>query len=685
MSTAVATRPESAAPESRARRTGRSRPRRDLVVSGLHLAVLSSFGIAQPLFTEVDDGTLFVALDHGRWDIVVFALLVVLGPPALLLGLEALVALARPRAARLLHLVFVFALSGIFASQLVVEWAAPSGRVQALVAVAAAAAFTAAYARLAPVRSIVTVLAPAPLLFLVLFLFFSPIQQLTIGAQGAPRGEPVNPRVPVVMIVFDELPGTALLDGRRRIDARRFPNFARLGRDATWFRNATSPHGFTKHAVPAIVSGRRSDVESLASASDHPDSLFSLFERGAVTAEEPTTDLCPSDVCANQHSFPGRMRALVRRMGLTSMGQWLPEFARRRLPASPEITPSPPTQAAGFMEAVRSHPDRRFHYLHVMLPHVPWVYLPSGRRHASRSEPLLGLQGPEDWIDDAWPVAQAQQRHMLQLAYTDRVLGALLDRLEEEGLYDRSLVVVVADHGISFRPGAPIREGTPANLDQIMSVPLFVKRPEQQRGRISDKHVRTIDVAPTVADVLDVRLPWRTDGTSVFASRGREPESLDFYTRSGRRLTLGAAQFERRRDAAVERQIRIFGSGDDDLFQIGPRRDLVGRRADPGAGRAPARVQLAGEATRPVERNAPQLPLHVSGTLVGPQAGEVDALAIAVNGRFAATTWPYLAGRAPVFTALLPESALRPGSRNPIQVYAVSGDPKGPAPRLLAG
>jgi hypothetical protein len=685
VSTAVATRPDAATPERRARRTGRSRPRRDLVVSGVHLAVLSSFGIAQPLFTEVDDGTLFVALDHGRWDIVVFALLVVVGPPALLLGLEALVALARPRAARLLHLVFVFALAGIIASQLVVEWAAPSGRVQALVAVAAAAAFAAAYARLAPVRSIVTVLAPTPLLFLVLFLFFSPIQQLTIGAQGAPRGEPVNPRVPVVMIVFDELPGTGLLDADRRIDARRFPNFARLGRDATWFRNATSPHGFTKHAVPAVVSGKRSEVESLSSASDHPDSLFSLFERGAVTAEEPTTDLCPSDVCANQHSFPSRMRALVRRMGLISMGQWLPEFAQRRLPASPEITPSPPAQAAAFMESVRRHPDRDFHYLHVMLPHVPWVYLPSGRRHASRSEPLLGLQGAEDWSSDAWLVAQGQQRHMLQLAYTDWVLGALLDRLEEQGLYDRALVVVVADHGISFRPGGPIREGTPANLEQIMSVPLFVKRPEQQRGRISEKHVRTIDVAPTVADVLDVRLPWRPDGQSVFASGRREPARLDFYTRSGRRLTLGAAQFQRRRNAVVERNIRIFGSGGDDLFQIGPRSDLVGRRADPRAGRAPARVQLAGEATRPVQRNAPQLPLHVSGTLVGPQAGEVDALAIAVNGRFAATTWPYLAGRAPVFTALLPESALQPGSRNAIQVYAVSGDREGPAPRLLAG
>ncbi|MGH3470370.1 MAG: sulfatase-like hydrolase/transferase, partial [Thermocrispum sp.] len=507
---------------------------------------------------------------------------------ALLLLAEVLVALVRPRARRTLHLVFVAGLAGIFASQLLVEWTAPSGEVQALIALAAAVAFAATYARFAPIRSVLTVLAPAPLLFLVLLLFFSPVSQLTLGAQGESRAGPLTGRPPVVMIVFDELPGTALVDARGRIDGERFPGFATLGRDATWFRNATSPHGFTKHAVPAIVSGTRTEVESLPSALDHPDSVFTLFARGRVNAVEPTTDLCPSGVCPDERSFPDRMRALVRRMGLISMGQWLPDFARRRLPASPEITPSPPRQVSDFMEAVRRHPDRDLHYLHVMLPHVPWVYLPSGRRHASASEPLLGLQGPEAWMEDAWVVAQGQQRHMLQLAYTDRVLAALLDQLRQVGLYDEALVVVVADHGISFRPGGPIREGTPANLEQVMSVPLFVKTPGQRRGRISGEHVRTTDVVPTIADVLDVRLPWRTDGSSVLGSDRREPGTLDFYTRAGRRLSLEPDEFDRRRDAAVRRQIKIFGSGIDDLFQIGPHRELVSRGVDADAARAGA-------------------------------------------------------------------------------------------------
>ena len=114
------------------------------------------------------------------------------------------------------------------------------------------------YARAAPARTFLTVLSPAPLLFLVLFLVATPVSDLVLpsGGSEAIAGARTS-RIPVVMVVFDELPATSLMDARDRVDARRYPAFASLARESTWYRDATTVAGRTTEAVPALLTGRR--------------------------------------------------------------------------------------------------------------------------------------------------------------------------------------------------------------------------------------------------------------------------------------------------------------------------------------------------------------------------------------------------------------------------------------------
>ena len=58
------------------------------------------------------------------------------------------------------------------------------------------------------------------------------------------------------MVVFDELPLASLMGPGGRIDAERYPAFARLARGATWYRGATAVHDSTALAVPAMLDGR---------------------------------------------------------------------------------------------------------------------------------------------------------------------------------------------------------------------------------------------------------------------------------------------------------------------------------------------------------------------------------------------------------------------------------------------
>ena len=236
---------------------GRARSARELGLAGLHLLVLSSFALAQPLFSLLSENVVFFAArGSSRWEIVLFALGLVLVPPLLLLAVEALVGLVHRGAAAGLHLIFVGLLSGLVAMQVVNRIGdLPPGLFAALV-VGVAAGAAVAYARLGAIRSVLTVLGPAPLLFLGLFLFGSPVAKLTLADDAQARPANIRGSAPVVMVVFDEFPSLSLLDRSGRIDPVRYPNFAALAGDATWFRNATTVQGNTSLAVPAILTGR---------------------------------------------------------------------------------------------------------------------------------------------------------------------------------------------------------------------------------------------------------------------------------------------------------------------------------------------------------------------------------------------------------------------------------------------
>ena len=85
-----------------------------LLWSYLHLAVLSTFALAQPLFDLLSDNPeFFAARGSTAMDVIVFAVLLVVVPPTLLLAIEWLIGRAGERPRRIAHLVFVALLAAV--------------------------------------------------------------------------------------------------------------------------------------------------------------------------------------------------------------------------------------------------------------------------------------------------------------------------------------------------------------------------------------------------------------------------------------------------------------------------------------------------------------------------------------------------------------------------------------------
>ena len=680
---------------------------RGLAIRGLHLFVLSAFAIAQPLFDLLSDTPeFFVVRGSTGWDIVMLGLGLILLPPAILLAVEALVGVVSDRAAGVLHLVFLGGLAVLVVLQGVKKLGDLSTPVAFAVAIAIAALGVAAYARTSALRTFVTVLAPAPVVFFLLFLANSPIEKLSLESEAQAQSTPIASTTPVVVIVFDELPISSLMDAHGKIDPVRYPNFASLARDATWFRNAATVHEHTTEAVPAIMTGKDPQSGRLPLLRDHPDNLFTFLGGSyAMHVWEPVTQLCPSNFCPRQrHSFSDRMASLSHDLTIVYGHVVLPKQMERRIPSVTEtwqdfgkqheegggganlavrndadidqavgrqLWQDQRFQAERFVAGIEPSTQPTLHFLHAMLPHSPWRFLPDGKQYGD----ALGIDGLADdkWGKDEWLVDQGWQRHLLQTGLVDRVLGDVLARLKKTGLYDRSLVIVTADHGVSFIPGDRRRGITETNIGDIAPVPLLVKKPNQHAGVIEDRHVRTTDIVPTIADMLDAQLPYEADGRSLF-DPAEDRDEVEIHQRAGDPVSAPAAEVARLRDATLARKLAIFGSDSNvGLYAFGPDKGLVGKRPASFAV-APANGLAAdvdgSTLLADVDTASALAPTHVSGHLSGDTAAPDVHLAVAVNGRIAGTTQSFSSAGAIAFSAYLPESAFRAGA-NDVQIYRI--------------
>jgi hypothetical protein len=292
--------------------------------------------------------------------------------------------------------------------------------------------------------------------------------------------------------------------------------------------------------------------------------------------------------------------------------------------------------------------------VHSTLPHAPWRYLPDGRQYPIDGKELPGLAS-KGWIGPQWQVDQAFQRHVLQTQYVDRLVGGLLDALRARGIFDDAVIVVTADHGASFTTGQPRRPANRADVGAIAPVPFFVKLPGQRKGRVDDGAVRTIDVLPTIAKAVGVRVPWQADGVPADEREVDPGAPIDVSHAGVPVLTEELGSVLAKRGAREQIEARLLRDG---VYAMGPRPELIGRRvAVPTGGQ---RVTVDGESAA--------LPSFVSGE-VGELEPETE-LAVSVNGRVEATTRVYRDGGRSVYAALVPPSSLRQGA-NAIAVFIV--------------
>lgn len=108
-----------------------------------------------------------------------------------------------------------------------------------------------------------------------------------------------------------------------------------------------------------------------------------------------------------------------------------------------------------------------------------------------------------------------------EVAYTDYHLGRLFDWMETSGRMKDTMVIIMADHGESFGERMVYRHNSQVYDDQ-MKVPAILYVPGYTPRRVSE-FVSTVDLAPTILNLVGVACPPHYAGVSLLPSLRGEP------------------------------------------------------------------------------------------------------------------------------------------------------------------
>lgn len=335
-------------------------------------------------------------------------------------------------------------------------------------------------------------------------------------------GEP-PPRPPVFVVVLDA--AAAAYFGVYGDPHDTTPRIDAFAARSLVFENAYSQSATTVSSTASLFTGVRVQTHRVTGDQHLPDALETLGEwlRGAGY----------HSLAVIGNPFAGSSALAFDRGFDRSVPVYALGAVQRARAKEGKLLVTRPGEVNGvlFGMLTRFWHGPTFAYVHYLQPHMPYDPPP---QHLEPFLPVVadGKPCPLRSISDLrhqWHVAnrsgevdactraEIETRYRANLRFADAGFGAFLRRLRRAGLYDVSLIVLLADHGDAFF-GHRVFGHNVHLYDDMTRIPLIVKFPASAGvvpRRISQL-VQTIDVAPTILDYLEIERPAQLEGESLW-------------------------------------------------------------------------------------------------------------------------------------------------------------------------
>ena len=158
-----------------------------------------------------------------------------------------------------------------------------------------------------------------------------------------------------------------------------------------------------------------------------------------------------------------------------------------------------------------------------------FIYYPMVLVH----DPFVPTPDSEEWADPGRRYEKDTAYFRDMVAYTDKIVGRILDQLEESGISENTLVIFTGDNGTgraitSRMPERNIDGGKGKTIDAGVHVPLVMQWPAKiKAGMVHDRVIEFTDFFATFAEITGQEK--ETDGLSFLGMlEGRAYEEREF-------------------------------------------------------------------------------------------------------------------------------------------------------------
>jgi uncharacterized sulfatase len=348
----------------------------------------------------------------------------------------------------------------------------------------------------------------------------------------APAAEPLN----VLFLAVDDLNTRFATFGHRPVPT---PNLDRLAARSVKFDRAYSQFPLCNPSRQSFLSGLRPETsgaiaQGLTVRQSRPDFVYlpghfraNGYHVSGVGKIFHSNDPVSWDQYENGDSAsPQEKAALKGRAEVRDRGEHGPEWHRIDDPEETMGDGIVARRAIALLRTAATGPRPFFVAAGFRKPHLPWTAphryfdaFPRASIPARRDPPMLGIPSIALETDLTGKVApgdewQAEAAYYACVAFIDAQIGLVLDAMDELRLWDRTVVVLLSDHGFHLSDHG--LWGKLTNFERSARVPLLIAPPRARHaGATTRGLVELIDLYPTLVDLCGLPAPHRLEGRSL--------------------------------------------------------------------------------------------------------------------------------------------------------------------------
>jgi arylsulfatase A-like enzyme len=208
------------------------------------------------------------------------------------------------------------------------------------------------------------------------------------------------------------------------------------------------------------------------------------------------------------------MRAQMRQYWANMEGSLVPKRDSESDWSSPKVF-------SGAMELVEAAKEGQPFFLVADSydPHEPWdtpeKYVALYDEGYDAPEPYSVIYGPSDYLTDR-ELQRMKARYSAEVTMVDTWLGKFLNKMSDLNLFENTLLILIADHGVAHGEHGYTGKPSYALWPEVTDVPFLIRHPEGKgAGQTSDFYASTHDVAPTILGFLGIDPPQPMDGQDL--------------------------------------------------------------------------------------------------------------------------------------------------------------------------